>query len=136
MYENKLSNYHLSLIILMLWMPRMRASWMMHWPTMLVAPFCTIESPIHTLTNQGTDIRDITIFTTEDIPGFRLTKSSSILNAVKGLTVTVAAYSTETSLRILCQELCSFTTYVCHVPVRNKFSYYQKRSCKVHIHCC
>ena len=57
----------LSLIIL----PRIRVSRMMHWPTMLVAPFCTIE-----------------------LLGLRLAKSSSILSEIKGLIITVAAYST------------------------------------------
>lgn len=36
-------------------------------------------------------------------PAFKETKSSSILRAVKGLTVTVAAYSMGTSMLILCQ---------------------------------
>ena len=61
----------LSLIILMLWIPQIRVSWMMHWPTMLVAPLCTIASL-----------------------GLRLTKSSRILSVVKGLIITVAANST------------------------------------------
>lgn len=49
-------------------------------------------------------------------PGLSFTKSWSILSAVKGLTVTVAAYSMGTSLRTLCHTLWCLTMYVCHVP--------------------
>jgi hypothetical protein len=39
------------------------------------------------------------------VPEFKVMKSSSILSAVKGLTVIVAAYSMGESLLILCQTL-------------------------------
>jgi hypothetical protein len=45
----------------------------------------------------------------DTVPEFRVTKSWSILKAVKGLTVIVAAYSIGESLLILCQTLSSFT---------------------------
>jgi len=83
----------------------------MHCPTMLVAPFCTIASPIQTkllstkhIKEKNTKTRDMLV------PGFKVMKSSSILKAVKGLTVIVAAYSMGDSLLILCQTLRSFTT--------------------------
>lgn len=82
----------------------------MHCPTTLVAPFCTIESPAYCQNNQQKQSRIDYQNEHMEVPEFRVVKSSSILNAVKGLTVIVAAYSIGESLLILCQTLWSLTT--------------------------
>jgi hypothetical protein len=53
-------------------------------------------------------------------PGLSFTKSWSILSAVNGLTVIVAAYSMGTSLRTLCQTFSCLVMYVCQVPEDHK----------------
>ena len=111
----------------MLWMPWNFAIWMMHCPTILVAPFCTIESPAckhHYLEKHQKRKQlgyKIYIYIFKAVPEFKLMKSSSILKAVRGLTVIVAAYSIGDSLLILCQTLWSCTMYVCHVPAEQEY---------------